>query len=474
MFNTLRSRLLVSYFLVAFVCLSVIGCVMLAMVGPLQRQLSYARLLDRAAPTSLWVRSLLARSVPPADIVQRAGARLEQQQERLLLVTPDGYVLADSDEQLIGQSVRQFDFRGREPAQWPARGQLLTGTGQRHYFIALPAANLRTVTDDTVLVVLVSRDTARVLREVMPFLLVAGMIGFVISLLFAFAMSRWISWPMRTIARAAEGLAEGNYDQSVEVTSPDEARRLAESFNDMVRQVKAAQESQRDFVANVSHELKTPLTSIQGFAQAILDGTAGDAAARQQAAQIIQSEANRMARLVEDLLALARITGDRDRTSWVELDVPALVEACVQRLAVPAERKQVTVRSEMLPVPCVRGNPDRLAQVFTNLLDNAIKHSPIEGEVVVSGRVRADASSKHRKQWIEIRIADSGPGIPRESLSRIFERFYQVDRSRSTRDGGAGLGLAITREIIGAHDGQIHAENRVSSGAVFVVRLPEA
>ena len=474
MFNTLHSRLFVSYFLVAFVCLSVIGCVLLAMVGPLQRQLSYARLLDRAAPTALWVRGLLARNVSPADIVQRAEVQLDQQQERLLLITRDGHVLADSDEQLTGQTVRHFDFRDSEPVQWPARGQFLSATGQRHYFIVLPAATLRAVTDDTVLIVLVSQNTTRVLLEVTPFLLGAGIIGFVISLLLAFVISRWISWPLQRIAQAAEEMAEGNYSQTVEITSPDEARRLAESFNEMVRQVKAAQESQRDFVANVSHELKTPLTSIQGFAQAILDGTARDAGTRQQAAQIIQSEAERMTRLVEDLLVLAKITADRDRSSWTELDVSALVAACMQRLAVLAEAKHIAMRAEMTAVPHVHGNPDRLAQVFTNLLDNAIKHSPGEGEIVVTTRVLADTASRHRKRWVEISIADCGSCIPAESLSRIFERFYQVDKSRAAHKGGAGLGLAIVHEIIAAHDGQIHAENRVPRGALFVVRLPEA
>ena len=474
MFNTLRSRLFVSYSLVAFVCLAVIACVLLAMVGPLQRQLSYARLLDRAAPTALWVRGMLARDVSPEDIVQRAGTQLALQQERMLLITHDGRVLADSEGLLAGQDVGALDFRGHEPVRWPARGQFLSTGAHRYYFVALPAVAVREATDETVVVVLASRATTRVFLEVVPFLLGAGAIGFVISLLLAFVMSRWISWPLQRIALAAGEMAAGRYGAPVEVMSPDEARRLAESFNDMVRQIRAAQESQRDFVANVSHELKTPLTSIQGFAQAILDGTARDSDTRQQAVQIIVSEAERMTRLVEDLLVLAKVTADRDRTSWVELDVASLVEACTQRLAVQAEDKHVTIRAEMAPVPHVRGNADRLAQVFTNLLDNALKHSPVGSEIVVTVRVLENTGSKRERRWVQIGIADSGPGIPPESLERIFERFYQVDRSRSARRGSAGLGLAIVREIVAAHGGQVHAENTAPSGALFVVRLPEA
>jgi len=477
MFNTLRFRLLASYFLVAFICLSVTSCLLLALVGPLQNQLIYSRLLDRAVPTALWVRELSNRNVPPSEIVRRAQGQMDRLQSRMFLVNREGMVLADTDGQMTGQTVGRFETRETTSLQWPVRDQWRSPTGQRYYYISLPAAGLRAMRqalpDDTVFVVLATQHKSRVIFEVLPFLLIAALVGFFVSVLLAWLISRWISWPLQKVAGAAEEIALGNYDQSLEISSPDEVRSLANSFNHMTQQVKAAQNSQRDFVANVSHELKTPLTSVQGFAQAILDGTARDTSGQQHAAQIIRNEAQRMARLVEDLLELAKISGDRDRSIWTELDVSTLMEACVQRLSVLAEENQVNFRLDTLRVPYVRGNPDRLAQVFTNLLDNALKHSPTGGEIVVATRVSAEPSPRRGKKWIEISVGDSGPGIPPEDLTRIFERFYQVDKSRAGQKSGAGLGLAIVHEIIEAHEGQIRVENRQGSGALFTVILPE-
>lgn len=477
MFNTLRSRLLLSYFLVAFVCLSVTACLILILAGPLQRQLTYSRLLDRAIPTTLWVQELLRRNVPPSEIIQRADIQLEQQQLRMFLVNREGLVLADSDNELVGQTVPSFNLRDIAPTQWPARGQWKPPGGQAAYYLSLPATNLRAMRqplpENTVFVVLATRSQHRILLEASPFLAIAIAVGFVVSVLLSLLITRWIAWPLGQVIHAAEEVAGGNYDQRLEIASPDEMKRLADSFNYMAKQVKAAQDSQRDFVANVSHELKTPLTSIQGFAQAILDGTVRDSEGQRHAAQIITEETQRMTRLVEDLLALAKVAADRDHSTWTEVNIPALLNSCVQKLVILAGEKELNFDLDLSPVSHVRGNPDRLAQVFTNLLDNAIKHSTQKGVIRVSTRMATDTSPNRGKRQIEISIADSGPGIPPEDLSRIFERFYQVDKSRASRKGSAGLGLAIAHEIVEMHDGQIWADNQPSSGAIFTVRLPE-
>jgi len=477
MFNTLRSRLLLSYFLVAFVCLSVTVCLILILAGPLQRQLTYSRLLDRAIPTTLWVQELLRRNAPPSEITQRAEVQLEQQQLRMFLINREGLVLADSDDELNGQTVPSFDLRNTTPAQWPVRGQWKPPGGQTAYYVSLPATSLRAMrqplSENTIFVVLATRDRPRVLMEALPFLIVAVVVGFIVSVLLSLLIAHWIAWPLGQVIHVEE-VAGGNYDQRLEIASPDEMKRLANSFNYMAKQVKAAQDSQRDFVANVSHELKTPLTSIQGFAQAILDGTVRDSEGQRRAAQIIKEEAQRMTRLVEDLLALAKVAADRDHSTWTEVDISALLNSCVQKLAIVAGEKELNFDLALNTVSRARGNPDRLAQVFTNLLDNAIKHSPRRGIIRVSTRMAADTSPHRGKGQIEISVADSGPGIPHEDLSRIFERFYQVDKSRASPKGGAGLGLAIVHEIVEMHDGQIRADNQPSSGAIFTVRLPEA
>jgi signal transduction histidine kinase len=289
-------------------------------------------------------------------------------------------------------------------------------------------------------------------------------------------MAYWIAHPLERVARAAEDVAGGTYDQQLEIDAPTEVARLATSFNRMARQVKATLQSQRDLVANVSHDLRTPLTSIQGFSQALLDGTARDPAAQQQAAAIINEEARRMRRLVDDLLDLARLEAGQVSLAREPVDVAGLLRACAARLALQAEQVGVDLKVQVAPsLPVVMGDPDRLGQVFGNLADNALKyarHASGGGQVVLQ--------AEQRDRLLVCSVIDNGPGIAAEDLPRIFERFYQVDRSRARRAastsyammGGTGLGLAIAREIVRAHGGRIWAESVEGLGSRFTVELP--
>jgi len=240
----------------------------------------------------------------------------------------------------------------------------------------------------------------------------------------------------------------------------------------MVARVESSQKSQRDFVANVSHELKTPLTSIQGFAQAILDATADTPAARKQAAQIIYDEAGRMHRMALDLLELARLEAGTADLKMSPIDVSLLLKSIVEKFTPQAQTAGIQLQRNIPEnLPVLFGDGDRLAQVFTNLVDNALKFTPADGQVILSA-VNAGAE-------VEVSITDTGQGVPKEVLSRIFDRFYQVDPSRAggeTAAGrrGAGLGLAIVREIVQAHGGRIDVRSEVGHGTTFVIHLPIA
>jgi signal transduction histidine kinase len=266
------------------------------------------------------------------------------------------------------------------------------------------------------------------------------------------------------MAGVAQGIAHGNYAQVAPETGPDEVRALAESLNSMARQVQATQQGQRDFLANVSHELRTPLTSIQGFAQAISEGAADSPAAVERSATIIQGEAERMQRLVENLLALARLEANLNQLERSPIAPVPLLNALVEKFAPMAATKTITLNAMLPPdLPDVLGDGDQLAQVFTNLLDNALKHTPTGGRVTIGATVTGSE--------VVITVSDTGPGIPVADQARIFERFYQVDKSRA-RSGGVGLGLAISKEIIQAHGGRIGVGSAPNGGAVFTVWLP--
>jgi two-component system phosphate regulon sensor histidine kinase PhoR len=229
-----------------------------------------------------------------------------------------------------------------------------------------------------------------------------------------------------------------------------------------ITDLRRADQVRRDFVANVSHELRTPLTAIRGYLEALGDGPAPDDA--RQFLEIISRHALRMERLVLDLLRLARLDAGQETVQRAECRPAALVQAVAHDMEDQIAGRRQRVETAIDESLTASGDPAKLHDVLRNLLENASNYSP-EGGVIDVGARRANG-------WIEIVVADRGPGIPDADLSRIFERFYRVDRSRSRDPGGTGLGLSIVRHLVELHGGRVTAANRPGGGAVFTVRLP--
>lgn len=306
----------------------------------------------------------------------------------------------------------------------------------------------------------------------------AGVVALVLALLLAFWIANWIAAPLHRMADTARRMAASDSLADIPlipIKGPQEVRLLGEAFNEMTARLQASQQSQRDFVANVSHELKTPLTSIQGFAQAILDGAAATPEALQQAAQVIYTEAGRMHRLVLDLLELARLEAGLGNLEILQVQVNDLLQGLAEQFSLQARQAQVDLQVDLAPLPEISADPDRLAQVFDNLIENALKFTPAGGVVRLRSRQTGD--------FLEVSVADSGPGISDAELERVFERFYQADKSRAGNgQRGVGLGLAIARQIVQAHGGTIRAQHNQEpgfeqpgqppQGSVFVVKIP--
>lgn len=295
-------------------------------------------------------------------------------------------------------------------------------------------------------------------------LIQAMLIGMFFAFIASILIMRWVSRPLREVIQAASNLAEGDYSTRVPVSGPTEVQVVGTAFNEMAERVELTQQAQHDFLANVSHDLRTPLTSIQGFAQAIYEGVA-DEDASQRAAKIIHSEAGRLTRMVNELLDLAKIQAGRMDMMRQSIELDQILVTIGESLSIKANQKNIDLQVHIPNLPRIAGDGDRLAQVFTNLIDNAIKHTPNGGRVLV----RAELDNKG---GILTRVEDTGEGIPKEDLPRIFERFYQVDKSRAKRVG-TGLGLAIVQEIVRGHAGYIWAESEFGQGARFNVWLPQ-
>jgi len=292
----------------------------------------------------------------------------------------------------------------------------------------------------------------------------AGAIAFLLSLVAAYSLARWVGNPLQRMLNTARSFPTGK-QKHLPLEGPREVKDLTRAFNDMTSRVQSSQDSQREFVANVSHELKTPLTSIQGFAQAILDGTADTDESRKQAATIIYNEAGRMHRMVLDLLDLARLDAGTIEFQRAAVDINALLHTILEKFTPQAKKANILLSQEGEISQPILGDGDRLAQVFTNLVDNALKFTPAGGQVVIH--------ANQGENKAEITVSDTGIGIPSEALPSIFDRFYQADSSRRGGEKhGAGLGLAIAREIVQAHGGTISVRSEPGKGSSFTVQLP--
>jgi len=232
-----------------------------------------------------------------------------------------------------------------------------------------------------------------------------------------------------------------------------------------ITELRRLERVRRDFVANVSHEFKTPLTAIQGFAETLLSGALDDKANRKHFVEIIREHARRLARLTDDLLKLSRIEAGRLELEIRPIRVEALVNGCVETARLNAKSRGLQIVVDLQQnAPAVRGDGAQLGEVLQNLLDNALQYTPSGGQIEVKARANG-----HN---IVFTVTDTGIGIPESDLERIFERFYRVDAARSREAGGTGLGLAIARHIVDAHGGRIWVESAVGQGSRFHFSIP--
>lgn len=284
-----------------------------------------------------------------------------------------------------------------------------------------------------------------------------GVIGAVIlALAVVQVIARGLTAPLREMARAAEAMARGEHGQQVEVRGRDEVGRLADAFNAMSTELETTDRVRRELVANVAHELRTPLAGLQAALENDVDGVQPlDAAA-------LLAQVQRLGRLVEQLLDLSRLESDGAALHVVDIPAAELLARVRDEalLAAPAgTRVEIAVDP---PALRIRGDADRVHQVLANLTENALRHAAAHGEVVLAARCLQGGA--------ELSVTDDGPGIPVEDRERVFERFHRLDAARSA--GGAGLGLAIARWIVELHGGRIRAESAGARGCRMVVELP--
>ena len=454
--RSIATRLFLSYLAVVVVGLAAAAVTISGLLLRYENDQTRVHLQELSAPFLTAIQTGARAGQQPREIVDALTEQALAADARLIITTPQRRVVVDSDEKLVNVVLPQpananFGEFTEGSEQWIyVRQQLaraVTGAGGLGFIVV---ARPRAVFTDT-------------LRSLLPSLAISGLVALGFALLVAALLARTITRPLRDLVGGVRRFAGGDYGTRVPLAGPSEVAEMGTAFNEMASEIQRSRGSEQAFLADISHELRTPLTSIQGFAQAIVDGEArGDAVSH--VAEIIHREARRLVRMVEGLLQVARLESGAQTMSREEVAPSRLLESAVAALEVQARDSGVTFDvTGAQALPSLRGDPDKLAQLFLNVLDNAVKHSPRGATVRVRGE-RDDGA-------IVVRVRDTGSGLPQGAQTRLFQRFY---RGENAERDGAGLGLAIAQAIAQAHGGTIRASNVEGGGAEFTVRLPLA
>ncbi|MDA0771286.1 MAG: ATP-binding protein [Chloroflexi bacterium] len=293
-------------------------------------------------------------------------------------------------------------------------------------------------------------------------ILLAALGAVVLALIMAAVLSRQLVAPVRRLTLAARGIAEGDLSQRVETSGGDEVGQLAVTFNQMAEMLEAGETQRRQLLADIAHELRNPLSTIQGNLEGMLDGVLPLEA---EQVATVHDQTLLLSRLIEDLRLLSLAQAGQLPLNRASTDVKSLVESVVEDFKPLAESKQVVLETSLgSSLPQISVDRGRMSQVLANLISNALRYVPDAGRIEV-GAIAVNGS-------VEMSVSDNGSGISDADLPHLFERFYRVDAARNRSAGGSGLGLAIAKELVDAHGGSIRAESKLGEGSRFSFTVP--
>lgn len=431
-----------------------------------------AQALDRVAAASPAIYqqaffALLPRNEDDRQFYEILNDLSREQDVRILILSTDGTVLYETSEELTGEHVVvppssdedvQRGFVSWQPPEGleqdltfvSASASFVTGTGRE-----LPFRIVLAVESDTI---------ASAWLGVLPGLVLAALVAVPLASIAGIFLARQVAQPVRRLTRASEAMARGDFNQRVELHRDDEIGRLSRSFTVMSQRVGDRDSQMRALLANVSHDLKTPMTSITGYAQSLVDGTASVEDAP-RIGGVIRDEAEHVNALLADLLYLGEIDAGQIITRSETVPLAELAARCVRRIEPVAKSKRIDVRVDVGDSVLLRDvDPEKLERALTNVLENAAKFTPPDGEIVVRGWSENGAVAPQ----VLFSVTNTGSSIADDDLPKVFDRFFRGDRTRRTASG-SGLGLAITRELVELNRGRIDARNEPRGGVTFTM-----
>ena len=378
--------------------------------------------------------------------------------DRLILADSSGTIIGDTNAQWLGETVQSV--RLTKPTSIVVSGQevgklYLLSSGMVIVQFIPPGGALSGQPPP-------SSPEQRYLSHVNTSLIIAGVVGAAVAILLGLFLTRQFTRPIRALKKGAARIASGDLAYRVEVKSRDEFGELAKSFNSMAATLDSSEQSRRRLFADIAHELRTPLSVIGGTVDAMLDGVYEP---NPDNLTSIKEETEVLTRLVAELRDLTLAESGHLKLEVEPTNLAELVQRRVSQAEVIARGKNVSLRTDITEgLPEIEADGRRIEQVVANLLDNALNHTPSGGTVTIA--VSPD------KDGVLVSVSDTGEGIPAEHLPYIFERFYRVDDARSRKTGGAGLGLAIAKQMVELHGGRIWVESEAGKGSKFSFTLP--
>ena len=482
--GSLRARILASHLVVIALMVGLTVVIGIIPARRAQERLAVQRLEDIARPLLAQAGVVLNRPAIPDDVLQELlAAQARQIDARIVLLDSTGEPIADSSGQgalsagvaravadKLPEVLASEGSSARRPAiaaqQVPMR-DLGAHDGYRVIIGPIPGPS------ESAVAILAPSPRLPLGRTLGLPLLIASGIGLLGAVVATILLSTSISQPISRLTRAADAVAAGDLEHRIAGEGNDEVGRLVRSFNTMVGRLKATSDSQRRMLANVAHEIRTPLTSIQGYAQGLIDGVFGEPEAQRTALTAIAEESERLNGLVVQILQLARLESGETTVRRVPVRIDQTIDRVLHRYQREAAANQIALIHERAPLPEISADPALLEQAIDNLIRNALRHTPSGGRITV--QTAESTVGGTRLPAARISVSDTGSGIAPDDIPYVFDRFYRASAERtaaSDRDEGFGLGLAIVREIATSHGGRVSVESRPGHGATFVVELP--
>lgn len=375
-------------------------------------------------------------------------------EERIVLTNPQDIVIADSQQNLIGESYQRDDG---VPLYLPIitispSGQSLPSQSSEYLFGTVYITSQRS---PDALAILLSNTINR-------YLLWGAALAIAIALILTFILSRRILSPIRTLGNTARKLGKGDFSQRVRIKDRGEVGELAKTFNSMADDLERTEKLRRNMVADIAHELRTPLSNVSGYLEAIRDEVIKP---EPSTISSLSEEVDLLSRLVDDLQELALADAGELKLNRQSEDIAQLIQQAVKAVQTKVLAKGLEINVDITAnLSSVNIDYQRISQVLRNLLENAIKHTPNGGKITVS--------AVQQESFIRVNVEDDGEGIPAEDLPNMFERFYRVDKSRTRHAGGSGLGLTIAKRLVESHGGTISVQSELGKGSCFSFTLP--